>query len=76
MKMRKSANQRDDGSGNIDDVVTWREFSSELKAFRMETRLLLVVGVASLKFHLPDVATVGSMVTVVGWAGLKSLVTR
>jgi len=69
---RRSANQSSDDK----QYVTWRELVSELKAFRFETRLILVVGFVGTKIHLPNSITVGSVVGAVGVGFAKSLITR
>lgn len=70
---RRAANQSSDDEKNF---VTWRELVSELKAFRFETRLILVVGFVGTRVHLPSSITVGSIVGAVGIAGLKSFFAR
>lgn len=69
MKQR-SANQ------SRGDYVTWNELVSELKAFRFETRLILVVGFVGTRVHLPSSITVGSIVGCIGIGALKSFLAR
>lgn len=65
-----------DVNQSSDKYVTWTEFKAEIKSFRMEFRLLLVVGLGAIKFDLPDTVTVGSVATVFTFAALKSFLAR
>lgn len=67
---RSAANQ----SGK--EMVTWRELKSELKAFRLEVRLFIIVGLLVTKLHVPDTITVGSIAAVIGVGALKSFMAR
>jgi hypothetical protein len=62
--------------GDDEDVVTERSLRLELKAFRLEMRLLLVLGLVVTRFQLPDVITVGSVAGAIGLIALKSALAR
>lgn len=72
MARRRAADQSSDEK----NYVTWRELVSELKAFRFETRLILLVGFVGTKIHLPASVTVGSIVGTIGLGALKSFIAR
>lgn len=64
-------------SGPDDDAyVTPNMLRLELKAFRLEVRLLIVVGLLVTRLHLPATITAGSVFAVIGVTGLKSLLAR
>lgn len=71
--MRKTAA---DQSSRDKETVTWRELTSELKAFRLEVRLFILVGLVVTKLHVPDTITVGSVLGVIGIGALKSFAAR
>ena len=71
--MKRPANQSRDEEKSF---VTWREFMSELKAFRFETRLILLVGFVGTRVHLPGSITAGSVIGAIGIGALKSFITR
>lgn len=64
-----------DQSGH-EEYVTPKDLRLELKAFRLEVRLLIVLGLLVTRFHLPDTVTVGSVLGVLGIVGLKSILAR
>lgn len=59
-----------------DRHVTERDLRLELKAFRFEVRLLIVLGLVVSHFHLPDAVTAGSVVGAIALGALKSALTR
>ena len=65
-----------DQSGTDADNVTWRDLKLELKAFRLEVRLFIIVGLLVTRLHLPDTVTLGSMAGVIGVGALKSFFAR
>lgn len=65
-----------DQSGHEDEYVTPATLRLELKAFRLEVRLLLIVGLVATRFHLPDTVTVGSVALAIAAGGLKSFIAR
>lgn len=56
--------------------ITEKDLRLELKAFRLEVRLLIVLGLVLSRVHLPDAVTAGSVLGVIGLVALKSALTR
>lgn len=65
-----------DQSGTDADNVTWRDMKLELKAFRLEVRLFILVGLIVTKLHVPETITVGSVAGVFAIGAVKSFVAR
>lgn len=72
MKKRPANQSRDEEKS----FVTWREFMSELKAFRFETRLILVIGFVGTRIHLPATVTAGGVIGAIGIGAVKSFIAR
>lgn len=65
-----------DQSGTDADNVTWRELGLELKSFRLEVRLLVLVSLFVTRLHLPETISVGSIAAVIGVGAVKSFLAR
>ena len=59
-----------------EEYVTPLMLRLELKAFRLEVRLLVLLGLLVSKFHLPGSVTFGSVAGVMGLAAVKSFLAR
>lgn len=59
-----------------DPVVTEKAMRMELKAFRLEVRLLIVLGLIVSRFEVPDVVTAGSVAGAIALAAFKSALAR
>lgn len=57
-------------------LVTEKSLRLELRAFRLEMRLLLVLGLIMSRFHLPDVVTAGSVAGALAVVAIKSALMR
>lgn len=63
-------------AGTDADNVTWRDLKLELKAFRLEVRLFIIVGLIVTKLHVPDTITVGSVAGILALGAVKSALAR
>lgn len=59
-----------------DEYITPLRLQLELKAFRLEVRILVLLGLLVSKLHLPDTVTLGSVAGVVSVGALKSFLAR
>lgn len=62
--------------GCDDPVVTEKAMRMELKAFRLEVRLLIVLGLIVSRFEVPDVVTAGSVAGAIALGAIKSALAR
>lgn len=74
--MRREAPAPRGDSCDGEPLVTEKALRLELKAFRLEVRLLIVLGLIVSRFHLPDVVTAGSVAGAIALVALKSALAR
>lgn len=58
------------------DLVTEKSLQLELKSFRLEMRLLIVLGLVVSRFQLPDVVTAGSIAGAIALVAVKTALAR
>jgi len=56
--------------------ITEKDLRLELKAFRLEVRLLIILGLIVSRFHLPEAVTMGSVLGAIRLVALKSALSR
>ncbi len=59
-----------------DGLVTEKSLQLELKSFRLEMRLLIVLGLVVSRFQLPDVVTAGSIAGAIALVAVKTALAR
>ena len=64
------------GHDHDDEFVTPLRLALELKAFRLEVRLLVLLGLLVSKFHVPSSITLGGIAGAIGIGALKSMLAR
>lgn len=57
-------------------LVTEKSLQLELKSFRLEMRLLIVLGLVVSRFQLPDVVTAGSIAGAIALVAVKTALAR